>query len=270
MPAQQVIALSTHETDKIRLVNIPPQETEQLKDAIRQAVARAWPAGVQREQVYGGCPEFKIKGTPFWAGGADTIHVRQLMMQIIEALGARGYQAIASCDISKKEHDSDTIFFVRTGVAQPPVARVAVMLAMTDTIRLIGGSPELQQVFQAAVQSRWSKPPQKIEQYHGSLSIKLKGTPWWSNGVEAVESRACVCHVLAELARVRSQAIEKIYDRTCFLRSVVIPVRVGARADLRSLTEAHRQIHFLPEAAEQRATRRDLAGGSSPVVHLVQ
>ena len=77
-----------------------------------------------------------------------------------------GYQIISSCDISKKAQDSDTMFFVRTGLPQPPVARVAVMLAMTDTIRLISGPPELQQVFQAAVQSGcWSKPAQKIEQY---------------------------------------------------------------------------------------------------------
>ena len=81
-PAQTVIGVSTHETDKIRLVNAPPEETEQLTDVIRQAVARAWPQGVQREQVYGGSQELKLKGRPFWADGADTIHVRQLMMQV--------------------------------------------------------------------------------------------------------------------------------------------------------------------------------------------
>ena len=61
-PLQSVFALSTHETDKIRLVNTPAEETEDLKACIRTAVAQAWPKGIQRERVYGGCPEFKIKG----------------------------------------------------------------------------------------------------------------------------------------------------------------------------------------------------------------
>ena len=82
------------------------------------------------------------------ADGADAVHVRQLMMQIIGEMAARGYRALASSEISKKENETDTIFFVRTGVVQAPAARAAVMLAMRDTIRLINGPPELQQVFQ--------------------------------------------------------------------------------------------------------------------------
>ena len=35
---------------------------------------------------------------------------------------------------------------------------------------------------------------QKIEQYYGAYSIKLKGNPWWSSGAENVESRSLVCH----------------------------------------------------------------------------
>eukprot|EP01043_Picozoa_sp_COSAG02_P062302 COSAG02_NODE_8561_length_2523_cov_1.904290_1_plen_733_part_00 len=198
---QSVFALSTHETDKIRLVNTPVEDTERLKAAVRTAVAQAWPKGIQREQAYGGCPEFKIKGTPFRADGADAIHVRHLIIQILSEMGALGYRAVTSSDISKKENETDTIFFQRSGVSQPPAPRAAVMLAMRDTIRLINGPPELQHVFQTAVQSKWSRPVQKIEQYYGALSIKLKGNPWWSSGAENVESRTLVCHVLAELAR---------------------------------------------------------------------
>jgi hypothetical protein len=196
-----VVALSTHESDKLRIVNADSSEVERIQNAVREAVATAWPKGIQAERFYAGAPEFKLKGTPWWADGEDNVHVQRLVSALLGKMASLGYASITSCDVSKKERDSDTMFFVRTDVAQPALPRTAISLNKYDTIRLIDGPAELQHVVQQAVRDAWKRSIQKIESYHGAMSLKLAGNPWWANGTEAVESRVLMCHVISEMAR---------------------------------------------------------------------
>ncbi|BGP42780.1 hypothetical protein JCM10449v2_006792 [Rhodotorula kratochvilovae] len=77
----------------------------------------------------------------------------------------------------------------------------ALHLARSDRVRLIGFPDAVVQPVQMAIQNVWAPGVQKMGPYDASsYEFKLKGNPWYGQGIEAVPSRRLMCHLLAALS----------------------------------------------------------------------
>ena len=117
---------------------------------------------------------------------------------------------------------------------QFPPSGFVLSLNSTDRIRMIAAPPEVTQCVRDTIVSFWKKGIQKEQAYYGSWDFKLKGTPWWANGTEAVQSRLLITKIVEALlakgwiAQIGIEMTRKDQDKNVlmFQRSTVPPAPV--------------------------------------------
>ncbi|CAF0936190.1 unnamed protein product [Adineta steineri] len=72
-------------------------------------------------------------------------------------------------------------------------------LNMTDRLRLIQFPTPIIDIIRQGILSSWRHGIQKEKNYAGAYEFKLRGTPWFGQGVEAVQSRFMMMSVLSAL-----------------------------------------------------------------------
>jgi hypothetical protein len=88
--------LSLHKTDRIRLLQFPPQEVEKL----RILIDSAWLDGIQNVRDYGGSFELKLKGNP-WTGSKND-KAKHLLRTLFQGLYDMGWVFDAGISLAKK------------------------------------------------------------------------------------------------------------------------------------------------------------------------
>ncbi|KAF9426636.1 hypothetical protein BGZ76_002669 [Entomortierella beljakovae] len=201
--AFRVCCLTLNESDKIRLVGTPPE----LVPVIRQAITTGW-GKIQRESNYCGAHEFKILGNPWYGQGPEAVASRRLITHVLKGMAQSGWNLIQATDVSKKQHDKDSLFFESAMVADiGQIEMFAMSFNRTDRIRLIDAPAYIIPIVKGAIQSQWKSGINHEITYHNSLEFKLNGNPFWADGHEAVYSRVMLGQILAAL---RSQGF-KLY-----------------------------------------------------------
>lgn len=102
-------AASFNEGDKLRLINAPPNVINAVKRVLGQAIQR------EEWKVQDVAYQFKMHGTscsagppwnsrcagyPWYADGSDTVTTRVLLLNILDALAAYGWEIHATVDMS--------------------------------------------------------------------------------------------------------------------------------------------------------------------------
>ncbi|KAF8954505.1 hypothetical protein BGZ46_002889 [Entomortierella lignicola] len=191
----RICCISLNESDKIRLIAAPPD----LTLPIREAIKRSW-GTIQRERNYNGAHEFKVLGNPWSGNGAEAVTSRKLITAILRTMIQYGWNLIQATDISKKEHDKDTLFFESTTIPDPgQVELFSVSFNRTDRIRLIEPPAHIIAVVKGAIQSVWKRGISQEQVYCQSHEFKLNGNPFWADGEETVSARIMLAQVLAVL-----------------------------------------------------------------------
>ncbi|CAL8108989.1 unnamed protein product [Orchesella dallaii] len=186
----QICCITMNKTDLLRLLACPPDITSLM----RQTILQSW-GNIQNECSYHGSHEFKLEGYP-WAGqGNDAVTSRRLLTGILRVMAQQGWNLLQATDTSKKESDKDSLFFDR-GVPEADVSLIALSFNMSDRIRIVD-APGFLPYLKDAVQKSWPKGIQNEREYNGSLELKLRGNPWFSNGEEAVYSKLLLCQIIA-------------------------------------------------------------------------
>ena len=99
----QVMCLCLNDLDKIRLINMPFQVVNLLK----QILLSRWPKGIQGETVmhlsFGNVLQLNLKGSP-WSGrfSEDSCHIRSFLCNIIEAFASLGWRVLIAGDVSAR------------------------------------------------------------------------------------------------------------------------------------------------------------------------
>ncbi|KZV92012.1 hypothetical protein EXIGLDRAFT_718798 [Exidia glandulosa HHB12029] len=95
-------AASFNEGDKLRLINAPPN----VINAVKQILGGA----IQREEwkVPNVAYQFKMHGYPWYANGSDTVTTRVLLLNILDALAAYGWELHATVDMSTGSGGSES------------------------------------------------------------------------------------------------------------------------------------------------------------------
>lgn len=191
-----IASLSLHMTDRIRLLQFPPQIQTLIHDTIRQN----WERGIQDIRDYHGSHEIKIKGTP-WRGYSDeAIFARQLMQKLLENLFNAGWIMALNTDISKKQLDLDTLIFRYQDPAPQPCQWMTIAFSRTDRLRFLSAPQEvvgdMLNVLGPSIQSHAAHS--KVASVY---DIKIKGYPWAATGGETVRARMMILKMLETLER---------------------------------------------------------------------
>ncbi|KAG0055374.1 hypothetical protein BGZ83_008766 [Gryganskiella cystojenkinii] len=195
----QICCISLNSTDKIRLINVPFD----LTDLIRATILSSWGNPVQKEDRIASAHEFKLKGNPWIGAGEESVRSRRLVCQVMKGMAERGWNLIQAADISKQEHDQDSLFFENMtgsrGIVDINVEMFAMSFNKMDTIRLIDAPPQFISLVKDAIIKSWPKGLQKEGDYAGSYEFKLRGNPFYASKEQAIYCRMLLCHVLGVL-----------------------------------------------------------------------
>ncbi|KAF9087566.1 hypothetical protein BGX23_008035 [Mortierella sp. AD031] len=192
--------MTLNETDKIRLLGVPPT----LIAPLRNSITSSW-GQIQSEQSYFGAHEFKLLGTPWRHQGSDSITARTLIVSVLRVMAVNGWNMIQAADVSKKEHGKDALFFETIDPALGTVGPDEVdMFAMSfnssDKLRIIGNVPlSIVTAVKLAIQTQWPNGIQQEGAYLRAHEIKLRGNPWRPHGAETVHSRMFLSQMLANI-----------------------------------------------------------------------
>ncbi|RXK40103.1 hypothetical protein M231_02560 [Tremella mesenterica] len=96
---RRFFAMSFNESDKIRLIDSPDRET---LDAFIGVVQSYWPLGIQdSKEKEESCWQIKLRGTPWWTSNGNQVDaVRLLACSLLAMFDSRGYEVVASVDLS--------------------------------------------------------------------------------------------------------------------------------------------------------------------------
>eukprot|EP01061_Rhynchopus_euleeides_P028144 TRINITY_DN457_c0_g1_i3.p1 TRINITY_DN457_c0_g1~~TRINITY_DN457_c0_g1_i3.p1 ORF type:complete len:421 (+),score=105.19 TRINITY_DN457_c0_g1_i3:286-1548(+) len=181
-------------------------------DIVELAASQHYRLGVQSCDKSSGIRVVKLKGYP-WGNGSklELMNGRALVRGLFSELARQGYTFLSTCN---HKGTSDTLFFTQS---QPSHDRFAMLsLNSTDCLRLLGLGVEEVGIVRSTIGSYWSAIQQEssTDYYH---EFKLKGTPWWSDGTDAVASRMLVTQLLQALKAV-GWRVECAVDVTSKLR----------------------------------------------------
>ncbi|KAF8927562.1 hypothetical protein BGZ47_002091 [Haplosporangium gracile] len=195
-----VCCITLNESDKIRLLGVPPT----LVSPIRNAISSSWGL-IQSEQTYFGAHEFKLLGTPWRGQGSDSVTSRTLVVSVLRTMAVNGWNMIQAADVSKKEHGKDVLFFETIdpslGTVMPDeVDMFAMSFNSSDKLRIIENVPaSIVTAVKQAVQTQWPSGIQQEGTHLRAYEIKLRGNPWRPHGAETVYSRMFLSQLLANI-----------------------------------------------------------------------
>ncbi|KAG0372598.1 MAG: hypothetical protein J3R72DRAFT_390213 [Linnemannia gamsii] len=196
----RVCCITLNETDKIRLLGVPPV----LVSPIRNAITSSW-GQIQAEQIYYGAHEFKLLGMPWRLQGNESITARTLIVSVLRTMAVNGWNMIQAADVSKKEHGKDALFFETIdpslGVVRPDeVDMFAMSFNSSDKLRVIGNVPHsITTAVKQAIQAQWPSGIHKECAILRAHEFKLRGNPWRPHGAETVYSRMFLSQLLANI-----------------------------------------------------------------------
>jgi hypothetical protein len=189
-------SISLHKTDRIRLLQFPPENIAAIRDVIK----KNWGSGIQEERTYANSHEFKCLGNPWSGQGADAIPARILMRGILAYLYSFGWILTASTDVSKSLLEKDTMVFRKQVVAPSPSEWIAISFNQGDRLRLIGAPAGLIAAFQALLKGMglWQDANWKDKALN-AFEFKIHGWPWRPQGEETMTTRLLLLRMLETL-----------------------------------------------------------------------
>lgn len=188
-----IVGLSS--TDSLMVLNAP----EELHQTFKDVVAKSWNAGIQRWTYENSVLVIKLVGNPWHPDGQDTVSSRLLLQNLINDLRLRQWNLYGNSNLKSS---TNTLFFEydpNIVPGEPSTTHFTISLNKQDRLRLIGAPDSLVSVIRNVIQTIWLRGIQNEERYYQSWEFKLRGTPWWASGTEAVDSRYLIAKLLEAL-----------------------------------------------------------------------
>lgn len=181
-------------TDKFQINDCP----ENLHDMIKQICENVWCNGIQSEDKSNRTYEIKLHGRPWsYVDKKESCSSRNMLRDIIQKLSGRQYELYANSDLTGT---ADTLFFRYNPNLSGEEQHLVISLNRNDRIRLINVPDYICSAIKNTVEKFWPKGLQDEKNDENCYELKLRGTPWWADGQEAVHSRRLICHILETMA----------------------------------------------------------------------
>ena len=216
-----VLCVAPGGMDKIVLVRCP----DDVQSAIKHAISKAWPEGIQnedREQTYGELViKIKLSGNPWRSCADESVDCRKLLISVIENLEKLNWRFHAIANI---KGGTDSLFFMHDPERPANGSLSMLSLNRTDRLRLINFRNE-QNIVEAVAQSLKETNGRQpdIKNYYGSTEFKVSGTPFYASGYESIASREMIVGVLKVLRQYGYEVLtgidvsRKLHDKSSIL-----------------------------------------------------
>lgn len=182
--------------DKLQFVDFP----QNLHSVLQGVVEKNWPQTIQESKVIGDTLEIKLKGTPWSSmGGAENIQSKTLIKALLNELDMRQWILYGSSNL---RGNADALFFRYDPAIPADGSRSAgfvISLNRNDRLRLIDAPPDAVECARKVIGQFWARGIQQEKQKFNAYEFKLKGTPWWADGEQAVETRLLMCKLFEGL-----------------------------------------------------------------------
>ncbi|KAF9919708.1 hypothetical protein FBU30_010648 [Linnemannia zychae] len=196
----RVCCIALNSVNKIRLIGVPSS----VIPHIRKGITSTW-GRIYTEKEYGGAHQIKIEGEPWVGYGSDHVPARRLIVAIIKAMTTQGWNLVQSADVSKLEHDLDTLFF--ESVDESLMGEMAeadlfsISFGSSNVLRVIDASPNVGNVVLQAIKTQWkfgvqdcaTNVPKNVREF------RINGTPWYPSQGEDIRTRMMLAQLMANL-----------------------------------------------------------------------
>ena len=166
-----------------------------------KAVQQGYAGGVQSEGIFGGvCREMKLNGYP-WGNGheSELMAGRNLLLRIFEAMDREGKSFLTTCNF---KGTSDSLYFTDNPHCDRQGRFAMLSLNSTDCLRVLNLGTEEVGMIRSIIKSYWPRGVQAEGAKAGYYEFKLKGTPWYADGTDAVASRLLMSHLFEAMKAV--------------------------------------------------------------------
>lgn len=192
-PSVPFLIVGLSSWDSLMVLNGPME----LHQVIKDAVEKSWPSGIQKWTYENDVLKVKMKGNPWHTNGEDTVHARVILHTLVSELLIRGWKLYGNSNLRSS---ANTLFFGRdTNISpgmQPSPVYCTISFNSEDLLRLIGFPEGMVSAVRNTIQTFWARGIQGESRYAESWQFKLRGTPWWASGTEAVDSRFLVLKLI--------------------------------------------------------------------------
>lgn len=201
----KLACLSPGGHDRLVLARCPAE----VEETVKSTITAAWPGGIQDvddEEIDGErVRRIKLTGTPWlagWPSGNEAVHSRILLASLVQTMRQCGWRFHAAVNI---KGGTDTVFFRWAPPEEEPPdqgppdlypAIAVISLNDADRLRVINFAEDTDLVAGAvkkAVVECYSPDGIQAERiYEGYPEIKVKGRPFFSQGVKAAATRKLI------------------------------------------------------------------------------
>lgn len=218
---QPVLCVAPGGTDKLVVV----RGCDYVIAAIKKAIDKTWPPGIQSEKVEECCGEkyyeFKLRGNPWYGQGDESTACRQLLLTIVGSLGQVKWRMLGATNL---KGGTDSLFFVYDDNHYLCPEELAMLsLNRNDRIRLINFNPELTNIARDVILRFYQTKEPEHRDYYGASELKLKGYPFASSGSDAILTRQLICRLLEAFRNQGWEVLStidisrKVTDKSVFL-----------------------------------------------------
>ncbi|XP_078342440.1 uncharacterized protein LOC144628243 [Oculina patagonica] len=192
-PSLPLLIVGLSRWDSLIVLNAPMELQQMFKDVIE----KSWPKGIQKWNYKNDVLKIKLKGYPWYADGEETVHARVILHTLVNELLIRQWKLYGNSNLRSS---ANTLFFehdpnIAPGL-QPIPEHFTIGFNSENLLRLIGNTEVLVSPVRNVLQTFWDRGIQKEERYAESWQFKLHGTPWWTSGLDAANSRFLVVKLL--------------------------------------------------------------------------
>lgn len=200
VPAQfPFAAIGISGYDKVQFIDFPQNSHSMLQSVVE----KNWPQTVQDAKLIGDTLEIKLKGTPWSSlGGSENIQSKTLIKALLNELDMHQWVLYGSSNL---RGNADTMFFRYDPSLPSDGSRLSgfvISLNRNDRLRLIDSPQDVIDCAKSVIAQSWQRGIQSEKIKFNAYEFKLRGTPWWASGEEAVDSRLLMCKLFEGFLRI--------------------------------------------------------------------
>ena len=196
-----IFTFSPSSYSNLLLIDVPHNIEKDLIDSIR-AVCRVSDYK-QLETVDGVIVTSKLSlgGLSWTAWGEDSINVRKMILNFIEAARKHKYELVTNLNT---KGTTDSLLFQHKDSLQPDLREEMMMISLNrdDRMRLVACPGSVISLVEEVISQHWEGGLQHSKEKSGAWEFKLAGYPWWASGEDTVKSRYLVANLIMKLKSV--------------------------------------------------------------------
>lgn len=204
---RRVICLAPSKLDTITLL----KHDDRVKSKVFEAIVETWPKGYKHwedvRSLNQDLFEIKLNGNP-WNASDSEVDSKRLLSFLVGKMSELNMRLLVGTNI---KGGTDSLFFIEDTEAalRNPHNFSSISLHKKDRLRLVDCKDMADDVRLAILQNGNSIQEETKREYHHKF--KIKGTPWWSSGDEALRSRRLISRI-AEKMLLRGWALTDAVD----------------------------------------------------------